>query len=95
MNELEPVVGNWYKNLADESDFQVVALDETAQTVEIQYSEGELEELDLDTWYELELELIAPPDDWSGPFDDLDRDDLGYDDGLGNPKEHDPLAGLE
>ena len=56
MSDLDPIVGNWYKNVEEEKEFEVVAMDEDAQTVEIQYFEGEVEEIDLDSWYELVLE---------------------------------------
>jgi len=79
MSDVDPIIGNWYRNEETGNDFEVVALDEDAQTVEIQYFDGELEELDLDAWYELPLEAIETPEDWSGPFDELDEDDLGYD----------------
>jgi hypothetical protein len=39
-----------------------------------------LEEIDLDAWYELPIESIEAPEDWSGPFDEMESDDLGYDD---------------
>lgn len=79
MSDVDPIIGNWYRNEETGNDFEVVALDEDAQTVEIQYFDGELEELDLDAWYELPLEAIEAPEDWSGPFDELEEDDLGYD----------------
>lgn len=79
MSDVDPIIGNWYRNEETGNDFEVVALDEDAQTVEIQYFDGELEELDLDAWYELPLEAIEPPEDWSGPFDEMETDDLGYD----------------
>ncbi len=79
MSDVDPIIGNWYRNEDTGNDFEVVALDEDAQTVEIQYFDGELEELDLDAWYELPLEAIETPEDWSGPFDELEPDDLGYD----------------
>lgn len=79
MSDVDPIIGNWYRNEETGNDFEVVALDEDAQTVEIQYFDGELEELDLDAWYELPLEAIETPEDWSGPFDELEPDDLGYD----------------
>jgi hypothetical protein len=79
MSDVDPIIGNWYRNEETGNDFEVVAVDEDAQTVEIQYFDGELEELDLDAWYELPLEAIETPEDWSGPFDELDEDDLGYD----------------
>lgn len=80
MSELDPIVGNWYKNLETRVQFEVVAIDEHAQTVEIQYFEGEVEEIDIDAWNEMALEAIEPPEDWSGAFEDLERDDLGYND---------------
>jgi hypothetical protein len=79
MSDVDPIIGNWYRNEETGNDFEVVAVDEDAQNVEIQYFDGELEELDLDAWYELPLEAIETPEDWSGPFDELDEDDLGYD----------------
>lgn len=74
----------------------MVAVDEHAQTVEIQYFEGEIEELDLDTWYNLVLDPIDPPEDWSGPYDDLERGELG--DGelpAGHGNQENPLANLD
>lgn len=81
MSDVDPIIGNWYRNQETGNDFEVVALDEDAQTIEIQYFDGELEELDLDTWYDLPIEAIEAPEDWSGPFDELESDDLGYDEG--------------
>lgn len=80
MSDVDPIIGNWYRNLETEGDFEVVALDEDAQTIEIQYFDGDIEELDLDAWYDLPIEAIPAPEDWSGPFDRLDADELGYDD---------------
>ncbi len=95
-NELDPIVGEWYKNLDDEQTFEVVAVDEDEGTVEIQYFDGEIEEIDLENWYELNLESIEPPEDWSGPFDDLERDDLGYTDMSMHPDEwSNPLDELD
>ncbi|HRE56062.1 MAG TPA: hypothetical protein PLP22_14895 [Candidatus Competibacter sp.] len=78
MSDVDPIIGNWYRNEETGNDFEVVALDEDAQTIEIQYFDGEVEELDLDAWYELPLEMIEAPDDWSGPFDGAEDDELGY-----------------
>ena len=80
MSDVDPIIGNWYRNQETGNDFEVVALDEDAQTVEIQYFDGELEEFDLDAWYELPIDPIEAPEDWSGPFDEMESDDLGYED---------------
>ncbi len=73
-----PVISQWYKHLDKGYTFQVVSIDEDEATVGIQHFDGDLEELDLDDWYELEIETIEPPEDWTGPIDDIERDDLGY-----------------
>lgn len=45
--------------------------------VEIQYFDGDLDELDLDAWYGMEIELTEAPENWSGPLDVAELDDLG------------------
>ena len=75
--EMDPVVNNWYRDMENERVFEVVAIDEDDGTVEIQYFESEIEEIDIDNWYELTLEMMAQPEDWSGPYDDLVGDDFG------------------
>lgn len=73
---MPPREHDWYR---DETGrvMQVILFDEDEATVEVQLFEGEITEFDLDNWYELELEAIDPPEDWSGPFDDLVADDMG------------------
>ena len=79
MSDVDPIIGSWYRNQETGNDFEVVALDEDGQAIEIQYFDGELEEIDLEAWYELPIESIEAPEDWSGPFDEMEADDLGYD----------------
>lgn len=69
-------VNKWYRDNEDGQLFEVVAMDESDQTIEIQYFDGSLEELDNEIWQEKQLTTAAPPEDWSGPFDDLEADDL-------------------
>ncbi len=74
--EHDPVRGQWYENLEDQDVFVVLSLDEDAELVEIQYSDGDIEELDYDTWKELDLELTEQPEGWTGDEgDDEDEDD--------------------
>ena len=75
-NHPNPEIGSWYRDNTDGQLFEIVALDEDDQTIEIQYFGGAVEELDFSMWQELELTSAAPPEDWSGPFDDLEVDDL-------------------
>lgn len=79
-NRLQPVVGHWYNHLDKGDVFQVVAIDAGSGTIEIQEFDGAVDELDLDEWRQLSVEPAAPPEDWSGPVDELEPDDLGYSD---------------
>lgn len=77
---LEPVVGHWYSHLDKGDLFQVVALDEMSGSIEIQEFDGALDEVDLDEWRQMPIEAAEQPEDWSGPVDDVEPDELGYTD---------------
>jgi hypothetical protein len=95
LNRLEPKVGKWYRNESGAS-FEVVAMDEDEGIVEIQYFDGAIEELDIDSWYSQRLLPGAEPEDWSGPFDDLVADDFGDTEQVRLPDERgNPLETLD
>jgi hypothetical protein len=81
MNVVKPIVGQWYRGGTHEL-FEVVAIDDQDQTIEIQYFDGTVTEMEFDAWNEHLLdELIDAadaPEDWSGAVDveseDLDRE---------------------
>ncbi|MGE0371062.1 MAG: DUF6763 family protein [Gammaproteobacteria bacterium] len=85
--ELQPIPGNWYQHLDKGREFQVIEIDEADAGVAIQYFDGDLEEIALDDWNELELEAIEAPEDWTGPVDDIELDDLGYSDTAMEPDD--------
>jgi hypothetical protein len=72
--EPAPRIGDWYKNTIGDS-FEVVAQDEDDETLELQYFDGTVEELDAETWQYMQPEPIEPPEDWSGSMD-LSREDI-------------------
>jgi hypothetical protein len=78
-SEISPLIGQWYQT-PQGAQFEVVAIDEDEGTIEIQYFDGQIEELSFDEWPERGFTASAEPEDWSGPFDDLEADDLGYTD---------------
>ena len=49
--------------------YEVVAIDAKDRTIEIQYIDGAVEELELEDWVEDELELTEAPEDWTGSVD--------------------------
>ena len=89
--EYEPTVGQWYDDLENEETFQVLKVDEDKEIIEIQHLDGDIEELDIDNWAEMDLDLTEEPEGWSGSKagkedvededEDEDDDDLDEDDG--------------
>jgi len=49
--DYEPVPGQWYENLEEEEPFRVLTMDEDSELVEIEYLDGDIEEIDLETWH--------------------------------------------
>lgn len=78
--ELFPAIDTWYEDQEIGRNFQVVAVDEDAETIEIQYANGDIGELDFNSWREAAIIPIETPEDASAPFDDVELDDLGYSD---------------
>jgi hypothetical protein len=75
--DFEPAVGQWYENVDDQESFRVLSIDEDAELVEVEYLNGDVEEIDMDTWAEFNLERIEQPEGWSGEdlADDEDDDE--------------------
>jgi hypothetical protein len=73
-----PEIGQWYTHRDKGEVFQVVGFDDRSQTVEIQSFDGDVDEIDAEKWQSLVLERCEPPEDWTGPMDDIEKDDLGY-----------------
>ncbi len=63
--DYEPVPGQWYENLEEEEQFRVLSVDEDSELIEIEYLDGDIEELDLEAWHEMDLERIDEPEGWS------------------------------
>lgn len=74
--DADPIVGAWYANTTEKGQrFEVVSVDEDAGVVEVQHFDGDVEEWDIDDWYQMDLEAIEPPENWTGPMDDAASDD--------------------
>ncbi len=73
--DYEPTPGQWYENVEEEETFRVLTVDEDSELVEIEYLDGEIEEVDLETWHEMDLEKTDEPEGWADRDDDDDDDD--------------------
>ncbi len=69
----EPVRGRWYENVEEEETFRVLSVDEDTELVEIEYLDGEIEEIDIDSWHEMDLEVTTEPEGWSDEDDEEDE----------------------
>lgn len=90
--DYDPVQGQWYEDLEENEIFRVLSVDPDEEIVEIQYENGDIEEIDLDTWHELDLEHAQEPEGWASDDEedededededdeDLDEDDEDWDD---------------
>jgi hypothetical protein len=73
--EYEPAVGQWYENIDENESFRVLSVDEDTELVELEYLDGDLEEIDLETWHELDLNKIDEPEGWTGSAEDDDDEE--------------------
>jgi len=87
--EYEPVVGQWYENIDDNESFRVLSVDADAELVEVEYLDGDIEEMDLDTWQELDLEMIDTPEGWSDEDGDEDEEEEDWDEDEDEDEEED------
>ncbi len=75
--EIDPIVDNWYYHQDKGQRFYVVAVDEEGGVVEIQHFDGDVEEIDLKEWYEMDIAVGEAPENWSGAVDIGEVDDFG------------------
>jgi len=73
--EYEPVAGQWYENIDENESFRVLSVDPDSELVEIEYLDGDIEEIDLDTWQEFDLDKIEQPEGWSAPEAEDEEDE--------------------
>ena len=70
-----PDIGQWFRR-PNGTLFEVVAVDEDSETVEIQRFDGTIDEVEIERWPNLMLIEVSPPEDVSGSLD-MDPEDLG------------------
>lgn len=90
-----PVIGAWYQDATEDQIFEVVAIDEQAALIEIQYVDGEVSELDFETWQQMLLLSAKPPEDWRASYELSNEDSLMMDDIFIPENLNDPLSDLD
>lgn len=64
----KPDIGEWYLQPGGEP-FEIVARDDADDTLELQFFDGTVDEIDYEIWESLQPEPIEPPEDWQGAVD--------------------------
>lgn len=77
INELDPIEEHWFYDLESDHHFKVVSVDEEEGLIEIQHENGELEEIELEEWEELDLEASEEPEDWKAPLEEETGEEEG------------------
>ena len=72
-----PQIGQWYLRWDSGELFQVTGLDEESGTVELQSFDGDLNEIELDSWRHLPL-ARAEPTQFAFPIDEGGAEYDGY-----------------
>ena len=47
--DYDPVQGQWFEDLEENEIFRVLSVDPDEEIIEVQYENGDIEEIDLDT----------------------------------------------
>ena len=90
------IIGEWYQDVVENLYFEVVAVDASGGSIEIQYLDGEVSEIDQDSWEEMTLNPASPPEDASAAFE-MSMPDNNWDNDLSiNPSGwNNPLNSIE
>lgn len=89
-----PTIGDWYQKPGGDL-FEVVALDDSDGTIEIQYFDGTVEEVDNDGWFDMGALAAVAPEDYSGSLDITSEDYVARVDIAGGKDWGDPLDYLD
>ncbi len=89
------VIGEWYQDLVENHYFEVVAVDAQSGTIEIQYLDGEVSEIDQEYWPEMALQPASPPEDASAAFEMSMPDDNWNSDTTASNNWNNPLNQIE
>ena len=95
MAKLAPIIGQWYQDVALNRLFEVVAVDDYAATIELQYEQGDLDEVDMESWAQMVVVTAQQPEDWRSSFELSEEDRFFADDVIVPEINGDPLSAIE
>jgi hypothetical protein len=73
-----PVVGQWYRPSTSKGQlFEVISIDDLDSNIEIQFFDGNIDQLEMESWLEMDISPEYAPENWFGAIDVPELDDLG------------------
>ena len=72
---ISPELNHWYQDVEEDTLFEVVAIDEQDDCIEVQYVNGEIGEFDFEIWGQMIILTAQPPEDWRAPYEIADGND--------------------
>lgn len=63
-NRIIAVPGQWYQDRGSGDMFQIVSVDEDDGSIDVQHTDGSLEEGSVDDWATRRIEGCEQPEDW-------------------------------
>lgn len=88
-------IGEWYQDIHENLYFEVVAIDNPSGSISIQYLDGEVGDIDKESWKEMALLQASPPEDACIAFEMSIPDDWNHEPGLTPWSWNDPLSLIE
>jgi len=95
MKQLQPDIGHWFEKLESGELFEIVAIDEFSGTIEIQYLDGTLGEIDQAQWPRMHILDAAPPEDANAAYGLSVQDQSPEENGLDGSEANRMLDRLE
>ena len=86
------LVGQWYLRRDTGEMLQVLDYDEKSGNISVQNFDGDLDQFDDACWRALPLEPVGPPEDWTGPLDNVEVEDLDEFVATGNSQHEGPFT---
>lgn len=91
MATLFPAIGQWFEDGTTNQLFEVVAIDQKSNTIEIQYADGDISEIDPENWHQSSFFPAEAPEDGNAAYgfsaEDHWIDDIASSNNYANPLE--------
>ena len=95
MAKQAPQIGQWYQDATLNRLFEVVAVDDASGSIEIQYEDGDVDELDPESWSQMIVIAASQPEDWRSSFELSTEDRYSSDDVYIPDLGGDPFSSIE